>query len=108
MQGNGIQSIDSHPRQPNQPTRQKNAVRASNADFDPECPSFHSGIADGDTITVLTAEVIGNRGSRVYHKPTWRSVAAMAEKNRVTFDTATDAEKAGYRKAGDCWKGRGG
>jgi hypothetical protein len=55
-----------------------------------------------------TAKVTGNRRSHVSHKPTCRSGAAMAEKNRVTFDTAADAEKVGYRKASDCWKGRGG
>jgi hypothetical protein len=26
-----------------------------------------------------------------------------AEKNRVTFASTADAEKAGYRKAKDCW-----
>lgn len=50
-----------------------------------------------------TATVIGNRRSHVYHKPTCRGAATMAEKNRVPFDSAADAEKAGYRRARDCW-----
>jgi hypothetical protein len=50
-----------------------------------------------------TAAVIGNRRSRVDHKPTCRGAARMGEKNRVTFASEADAEKAGYRKAGDCW-----
>src|SRR5262245_23087787 len=42
------------------------------------------------------AEVIGNRRSRVYHKPACRGAAGMSEKNRVTFPSEADAEKAGY------------
>jgi micrococcal nuclease len=48
-----------------------------------------------------TAEVVGDRRSHVYHKLACRGAAASAEKNRVTF--ASEAEKAGYRGAGDCW-----
>ena len=47
-------------------------------------------------------EVIGNRRSRVYHRPRCSSVARMNEGNRVAFKTAGEAEKAGYRRAGDC------
>jgi hypothetical protein len=50
-----------------------------------------------------TAAVIGNRRSKVYHKATCRGAATTAAKNRVTFASGADAEKAGYRKAGDCW-----
>jgi micrococcal nuclease len=50
----------------------------------------------------ITAGVIGNRKSHVYHRPSCRGVAVMKEANRVTFETAAGAEKAGYRKAGDC------
>jgi endonuclease YncB( thermonuclease family) len=49
-----------------------------------------------------TAGVVGNLRSRVYHRPNCPSVGRMSEKNRVTFGSAADAEKAGYRKAGDC------
>jgi endonuclease YncB( thermonuclease family) len=51
----------------------------------------------------LTATVVGNRRSQVYHKPTCRGAATTAEKNRITFASEADAEKAGYRKARDCW-----
>ncbi len=49
-----------------------------------------------------TADVKGNRRSRVSHKPSCRAAAVRSEKNRVTFASEADAEKAGYRKAGDC------
>jgi micrococcal nuclease len=50
-----------------------------------------------------TAAVVGNRRSYVYHKPNCRSAAVMSEKNRVMFASEAEAEKAGYRKAKDCW-----
>src|SRR5262245_55784123 len=46
--------------------------------------------------------VVGNRNSRAYHQPTCPSVRRMAERNRVEFRSAAKAEKAGYRRAGDC------
>ena len=50
----------------------------------------------------VTAGVVGNRRSHLYHAPNCRGAAAMSEKNRVAFKTAAEAEAAGYRKAGDC------
>jgi hypothetical protein len=52
----------------------------------------------------LTEAVVGNRRSHVYHRPTCRGAAGMSEKNRVEFKTAAEAEAAGYRRAGDCWR----
>ena len=49
------------------------------------------------------AGVIANRRSHIYHKPTCRGAASMSEKNRVAFASEAEAEKAGYRKARDCW-----
>jgi micrococcal nuclease len=49
-----------------------------------------------------TAGVVGNSRSRVYHRPTCPSVGRMSEKNRVKFASGAEAEKAGYRRAGDC------
>ncbi|OJW21141.1 MAG: hypothetical protein BGO49_24310 [Planctomycetales bacterium 71-10] len=46
--------------------------------------------------------VVGNRSSRVYHAPHCGGAARMSEKNRVEFGSAEEAEKAGYRRAGDC------
>ncbi len=51
---------------------------------------------------VTQFEVIGNRSSRVYHRPHCSSVGRMKESNRVPFETAKDAEAQGYRRAGDC------
>ena len=48
------------------------------------------------------AGVVGNSRSKVYHRPDCKDVAAIKEANKVSFATAAEAEKAGYRKAGDC------
>jgi endonuclease YncB( thermonuclease family) len=50
-----------------------------------------------------TEGVVGNRRSHVYHTSSCRAAAAMAEKNRVTFASEAEAERAGYRRARDCW-----
>jgi deoxyribonuclease-1 len=47
--------------------------------------------------------VVGNRRRHDYHKPACRGAAAMAETDRVTFASEAEAEKAGYRRAKDCW-----
>jgi endonuclease YncB( thermonuclease family) len=47
-------------------------------------------------------EIIGNRRSHVFHVSNRPSVARMRESNRVVFQTAREAEAAGYRSAGDC------
>ena len=47
--------------------------------------------------------IIGNRKSQVYHLsqgcPGYEQVSA---KNQITFDSESDAQAAGYRKAGNC------
>lgn len=50
-----------------------------------------------------SAPVIGNRNSHVYHLPEGcPSYSAVSERNRVEFKSATEAEAAGYRRAGNC------
>lgn len=48
------------------------------------------------------AGVVGNRNSRLYHKPNCRGAAAMRAEHRVPFRTEADAVAAGYRRARDC------
>jgi micrococcal nuclease len=51
---------------------------------------------------LLTADVIGNRRSHVYHLPNCAAAVRINDANRVRFATAAEADAAGYRKAGDC------
>jgi methylphosphotriester-DNA--protein-cysteine methyltransferase len=52
------------------------------------------GVSDG--------KIIGNKNSKVYHLPGCSSYSRVSEKNQVKFDSAADAEKAGFRLAGNC------
>ena len=46
--------------------------------------------------------VIGNRRSHIYHRPDCPNYSQVAPHNRVEFNSATEAEKSGYRVAGNC------
>ena len=47
-------------------------------------------------------KVIGNRNSKVYHLPGCSGYNQVSEKNQVRFPSAEEAERAGYRLAGNC------
>ena len=49
-----------------------------------------------------TTEVIGNRNSHLYHARHCQGALSMKAENRVTFNTAAEADAAGYRKAREC------
>jgi endonuclease YncB( thermonuclease family)/methylphosphotriester-DNA--protein-cysteine methyltransferase len=57
---------------------------------------------DSGTPVALDAKVIGNKNSKIYHLPGCSGYTSISEKNQVKFDTAADAEKAGYRLAKNC------
>jgi nuclease-like protein/metal binding Ada-like protein len=46
--------------------------------------------------------VIGNRKSHIYHRPDCPNYSQIAPKNRIAFNSAADAEAAGFRVAGNC------
>jgi hypothetical protein len=46
--------------------------------------------------------VIGNRKSHIYHRPDCPNYSQVAPRNRVAFQSAAEAEAAGYRVAGNC------
>jgi endonuclease YncB( thermonuclease family) len=50
----------------------------------------------------LAGLIVGNKNSKIYHVPGCSTYNSVSEKNRVTFNTADEAEKAGYRKAKNC------
>jgi endonuclease YncB( thermonuclease family)/methylphosphotriester-DNA--protein-cysteine methyltransferase len=49
-----------------------------------------------------TGLVVGNKNSKIYHVPGCSTYNSVSEKNRVTFTSAEEAEKAGYRKSKAC------
>lgn len=54
------------------------------------------------TLDESSGDIRGNRNSMVYHRPDCPSYDRIAEHNREYFETPADAERAGYRLAGNC------
>lgn len=48
------------------------------------------------------APIIGNRRSGIYHRPDCPDYGGVASRNRVVFQSGEEAERAGYRVAGNC------
>lgn len=46
--------------------------------------------------------VVGSKNSDKYHLPECPGAKQISEQNKVWFDSITDAEKAGYKPAGNC------
>jgi endonuclease YncB( thermonuclease family)/methylphosphotriester-DNA--protein-cysteine methyltransferase len=46
--------------------------------------------------------VIGNKNSKIYHRPDCPGYKGVSEKNQVKFNTVEEAEAAGYRVAKNC------
>lgn len=85
---------------------QRNQV-PSVADFD--CPATTQpqgaglDMPSGETpVTPSGSPVIGNKRSRVYHRPDCPAYRQVSAKNRVEFPSGKAAEDAGYRLAGNC------
>jgi endonuclease YncB( thermonuclease family) len=47
-------------------------------------------------------EVIGNKNSKIYHRPDCPGYKSVSEKNQVRFKSVEEAEAAGYRAAKNC------
>ena len=50
----------------------------------------------------LELVIIGNKNSKIYHLPGCAGYNSVSEKNQVRFQNAAEAEKAGFRLAGNC------
>jgi micrococcal nuclease len=46
--------------------------------------------------------IIGNRRSRIYHRPDCPNYSQIAPKNRIALNSVAQAEEAGYRVAWNC------
>jgi methylphosphotriester-DNA--protein-cysteine methyltransferase len=60
------------------------------------------GISTGKNTSNSQEPIIGNKNSKIYHVPGCSSYHSVSEKNRMLFNTAEEAEKAGFRKAKTC------
>jgi endonuclease YncB( thermonuclease family) len=61
---------------------------------------------NGPATNNATGPIIGNKNSKVYHLPGCASYNRVSEKNQVKFASAEEAEKAGYKLAGNCSKNK--
>jgi endonuclease YncB( thermonuclease family) len=59
----------------------------------------------GNVSAELSGKVTGNTRSRVYHEPSCKNVPSILPKNRKLFDSANEADEAGFRPAKDCHPG---
>lgn len=54
------------------------------------------------TTATTAAAIIGNRNSKIYHRADCPGYKSVSEKNQVRFNTAEEAEQAGYKVAKNC------
>ncbi|HSR11159.1 MAG TPA: thermonuclease family protein [Thermodesulfobacteriota bacterium] len=54
-----------------------------------------------ETYPVPPGKIVGNSRSRIYHPAGSKWADRVSPRNRVLFDSAEEAEKAGYRRAGE-------
>lgn len=67
-----------------------------------------TGAQPTSTTTTTTAPaatpsaIIGNKNSKIYHRSDCPGYKSVSEKNQVRFNTAAEAEQAGYKMAKNC------
>jgi endonuclease YncB( thermonuclease family) len=59
-------------------------------------------LSNGSGARSSQLQIIGNKNSKIYHVPGCSSYNSVSEKNRVFFNSAAEAEQAGFRKAKNC------
>ncbi len=52
--------------------------------------------------TDYQGKVLGSKNSDKYHLPNCPGAKQISEQNKIWFDSIADAEKAGYKPAGNC------
>lgn len=83
------------------PTANSKSSQTPKADTTPDAAST-SKSATGTTSTAAEGEIIGNKNSKIYHRPDCPGYKSVSEKNQVKFKSVAEAEAAGYRAAKNC------
>jgi endonuclease YncB( thermonuclease family) len=94
------------------PTRSNSAITSTTTVAStPSLPRAVTIVADpvstqGDqsqpTNSQSSLKIVGNKNSKIFHRPGCSGYDRVSEKNRVYFDSGEEAEKAGYRIAKNC------
>jgi len=82
-----------------EPIQIKNLEKASVQDITPE---QEEGTAQKETQGDYQGQVVGSKNSDKYHLPECPGVQQISEQNKVWFNSIEEAEKAGYKPAGNC------
>jgi hypothetical protein len=68
-------------------------------------PATEAGQSTNSNTSATSAgPVIGNKNSKIYHLPNCPGYDKVSEKNQMKFQSATEAEAAGFRIAKNCPK----
>jgi endonuclease YncB( thermonuclease family)/methylphosphotriester-DNA--protein-cysteine methyltransferase len=65
-------------------------------------PAKPAALESTATAASSLMEIIGNKNSKIYHRPNCPGYKNVSEKNQVRFKSAEEAEAAGYRVAKNC------
>src|SRR5438067_13909961 len=65
-----------------------------------EVPSDRPAIPG--VVASANGAIIGNKKSKIYHRPDCPGAVKVSPQNRVRFASEAEAQKAGYRLAGNC------
>jgi deoxyribonuclease-1 len=65
-----------------------------------EVPSDH--LTTPAIVASVNGAIIGNKRTKVYHRPDCPGATKVSQQNRVRFTTEAEAQAAGYRLAGNC------
>ena len=76
-------------------------VRSVNyqADFSSNVPLEPNSTSSRE---VAVQKVVGNKQSKIYHLENCPGALKMKEENKIYFNSVGEAQKAGYRPAGNC------
>lgn len=82
-----------------EPIQIMNLEKASVEDISPYAPDRAS---EDRKIPDYEGKVLGSINSDKYHLPECPGAKQISEKNKIWFDSIQEAEKAGYKPAGNC------
>lgn len=65
-------------------------------------PKQNEGVIQGEGQGNYEGKVVGSKNSDKYHLPDCPGAKQISEQNKIWFNSIEEAEKAGYKPAGNC------
>lgn len=85
-----------------EPVLIKGLEQASVEEIGGQPASAEATAGEGEIQRDYEGKVVGSKNSDKYHLPDCPGAKQISEQNKVWFDSIADAEKAGYKPAGNC------